>query len=53
MKLHENISALAFFNVSNRHTFGYLFDQDFADEKLQARRREQIVDTISRYVRAP
>lgn len=53
VKLHENISALAFFNVSNQYTFGYLFDQDFADKKTRAKRREQIVDTITRYVRAP
>jgi len=53
VKLHENISALAFFNVSNRYTFGYLFDQDFSDKVTQANRREQIVDTITRYVRAP
>jgi len=53
VKVHENISALAFFNVSNRYTFGYLFDQNFTDKKTHARRREQIVDTIARYVRAP
>lgn len=53
VKLHENISALAFFNVSNQYTFGYLFDQDFADKETHAKRREQIVDTITRYVRAP
>lgn len=52
VKLHENISALAFFNVSNRYTFGYLFGQDFTDPKVHANRRSQIVDTISRYVRA-
>ena len=53
VKLHENISALAFFNVSNQYTFGFLFDQDFADPKTHAARRDQIVDTITRYVRAP
>jgi AcrR family transcriptional regulator len=53
VKLHENISALAFFNVSNKYTFGFLFDQDFTSKKMHARRREQIVDTITRYVRAP
>jgi AcrR family transcriptional regulator len=52
VKLHENISALAFFNVSNRYTFGFLFDRDFADGKIHAARREEIVDMISRYVRA-
>jgi len=53
VKLHENISALAFFNVSNRYTFGFLFDQDFDDVATHARRRDQIVDTITRYARAP
>ncbi|MDH3265807.1 MAG: TetR/AcrR family transcriptional regulator [Gammaproteobacteria bacterium] len=52
VKLHENISALAFFNVSNRYTFGFLFDQDFTDPRTHAARRAQIVDTITRYVRA-
>lgn len=51
--LHMNISALAFFNVSNQHTFGYLFDRDFTDKKTHAARREEIVETIIRYVRAP
>ncbi|MDH4125823.1 MAG: TetR/AcrR family transcriptional regulator [Gammaproteobacteria bacterium] len=53
VKLHENISALAFFNVSNQHTFGFLFDQDFTDPRTHELRRAQIVDTITRYVRAP
>jgi len=52
VKLHENISALAFFNVSNRYTFGFLFDQDFTDPETHASRRAQIVDTITRYARA-
>jgi AcrR family transcriptional regulator len=51
--LHMNISALSFFNVSNQYTFGYLFDRDFTDKKTQAARREEIVETIIRYVRAP
>ena len=51
--LHMNISALSFFNVSNQYTFGYLFDRNFTDKKTQAARREEIVETIIRYVRAP
>ena len=51
--LHMNISALSFFNVSNRHTFGSIFDRDFANESVHAARREQIVETILRFVRAP
>ena len=52
IKVHENISALAFFNVSNQYTFGFLFDLDYSDKKKYVDRREQIVDTITRYVRA-
>ena len=52
VKLHETISALAFFNVSNRYTFGFIFDQDFTDPETHANRRGEIVDTITRYVRA-
>ena len=51
--LHMNISALSFFNVSNRHTFGYIFDLDLTDKAVHAARREEIVETITRYVRAP
>ncbi len=50
--LHMNISALSFFNVSNRYTFGFIFDRDFSDPEVHAARREQIVESILRYVRA-
>lgn len=51
--LHMNISALSFFNVSNKYTFGYIFDRDFTDKTTHAARREEIVETVTRYVRAP
>jgi len=51
--LHMNISALSFFNVSNQHTFGYIFDREFTDKAVHAARRAEIVETIARYVRAP
>jgi len=50
--LHLNISALSFFNVSNKYTFGFLFDRDFSDKTVQSSRREDIVDVILRYARA-
>jgi len=50
--LHMNISALSFFNVSNRHTFGFIFDRDFSERSVHLARREQVVDAILRYVRA-
>lgn len=50
--LHMTISALAFFNVSNRHTFSRIFDRDLTDPEVLARRREVVIDTTLRYVLA-
>ena len=47
--LHATISALSFFNVANRHTFGLIFKRDYADPLVAAQRREAIVDTVQRY----
>lgn len=49
--IHASISALSFFNVSNRHTFGRIFQQDNQSPAYQALRRENIVQMILRYVR--
>jgi hypothetical protein len=51
--LHMNISALSFFNVSNRYTFGYIFDIDLTDKAVHAARRAEIIETITRYVQKP
>jgi AcrR family transcriptional regulator len=51
--LHMSISALSFYNVSNRHTFSFIFDRDLGAPEVHAARRESVVDTILRYVRAP
>ncbi len=51
--IHASISALSFFNVSNRHTFGLIFQQDLQSPAYVARRRENIVQMILRYVRNP
>jgi AcrR family transcriptional regulator len=51
--LHMSISALSFYNVSNRHTFSFIFDRDLTAPEVHAARRESVVDTILRYVRAP
>ena len=50
--LHASISALSFFNVANRHTFGLLFKRDYADPAVASQRRETVVQTILRYVQA-
>jgi len=49
--LHASITALTFFNVSNRHTFGQIFQRDFAAPAVASQRRANIVETILRYVR--
>jgi AcrR family transcriptional regulator len=50
--LHMTISALTFFNVSNRHTFSKIFDRDLADPMTLAHRREVVIDTVQRYIKA-
>ena len=47
--LHMLVSALCFYNVSNRHTFAVNFGVDMASPKVAKRRREVIIDTILRY----
>jgi hypothetical protein len=47
------ISALSFYNVSNRHTFSFIFDRDLGAPEVHAARRESVVDTILRAVCAP
>jgi len=50
--LHMSISALSVFNVANRHTFSLIFQRDLDAPQALAQRRENIVETIVRYVRA-
>jgi len=49
--LHMSISALCFFNVSNRHTFSTIFSRDIGAPDAMARRREQVVAMILKSVR--
>jgi AcrR family transcriptional regulator len=48
--IHASISALTFFNVSNRHTFGLIF-KDKAQAAASAERRDSITDMVLRFVR--
>jgi len=50
--LHMSISALCFFNVSNRATFSRIFKREMATPDALARRREIVIDTIMRYVKS-
>ena len=48
--LHASISALTFFNVSNRYTFDLIFKQDGHSPKALAARRQSVVDMVLRFV---
>lgn len=51
LDIHASISALSFFNVSNRHTFGLIFKQDTQQPDYLAQRRENVIDMVWRYLR--
>lgn len=49
--IHASISALSFFNVSNRHTFGLIFKIDTHSTAYIAQRRESVVEMVARFMR--
>ncbi|WP_396433672.1 TetR/AcrR family transcriptional regulator [Limnohabitans sp.] len=48
--IHSAISAFTFFNVSNRHTFGVIFQTKTSPTKAQTLKREHVVALILRFV---
>jgi len=50
LDLHMSISALCFFNVSNRYTFSTIFEVDMVSPKAAARRRKQVTEMVLKYV---
>lgn len=51
IELHMTISALSFYNVSNRHTFDANFGVDMDAPAVRAKRREQIIDCVMSWIR--
>jgi AcrR family transcriptional regulator len=51
--VHMLISALCFFRVSNRHTFGFLFGRDLAKSKLRKVHKKLITDVVLCSLKAP
>lgn len=49
--IHASISALSFFNVSNRHTFGLIFKLDMTSNAYVAHRRDNVVEMVVRFMR--
>lgn len=53
LELHWLVSALCFFNVSNRATFSRIFGRDLGAKAQQARLRRNAVDMVLRFVVLP
>ena len=51
LDLHMSISALAVFNVANKHTFSLIFQRDPDLPAAVAARRDSIVEMVLRFVR--
>ena len=51
--MHMTIAALGWFEIANRHTFGYLFKRDFGALATVERDRARIIDIVWQFVRAP
>lgn len=51
LDIHWAISALAVFNVSNRHTFDLIFKDDSQSPEAVAHRRATVVDMVVRFLR--
>lgn len=52
LDIHASISALTFFNVSNKHTFGLIFKNAPSAEQAVAARRSSVTDMVVRFVLA-
>ena len=50
--IHASISALTFFNVSNRHTFGLIFKNSGKRAEAAVLRRASITDMVLRFLRS-
>lgn len=50
LEIHWQISALCFFNVSNRATFSKIFGRDIGTATAQASLRKQTVEMVLRFV---
>jgi AcrR family transcriptional regulator len=48
--IHLTISALSFYNVSNRATIEQVFRHDMGDPKHRRRRRKSVVEAVLRFV---
>ena len=47
--IHASISALTFFNVSNRYTFDLIFKRNCYTPKSLAQRRQRVIEMVQRF----
>jgi hypothetical protein len=52
LDVHLLISSFCFYRVSNRHTFGEIFQIDLPDDAIKQRHREMICESVLRYLQA-
>lgn len=50
-QLHMSISALCFYNVSNRHTLSRIFSTDVSAPEMVAIRRQNVIEMVMRWVK--
>ena len=50
VEVHKSIAALGMFNVTNRYTFGAIFQRDMGSKGDVARRRDIVADIILSYL---
>jgi AcrR family transcriptional regulator len=53
LDVHLAISALGFFQVANRHTFGTIFRRDLGEPRQVRRHRALVVEIVMAYLRPP
>ncbi|CAN7684739.1 TetR family transcriptional regulator [Rhizobium rhizogenes] len=51
--LHMMISAQCFFRVSNRYTFGAIFNRDLTEEDIKLRHKSMICDAVIAFLKTP
>ncbi|MDR9753038.1 TetR/AcrR family transcriptional regulator [Pseudomonas sp. SZMC_28357] len=50
LDVHLLINSFCFYRVSNRHTFGEMFQIDLPDEAIKQRHRQMICESVLRYL---
>lgn len=51
LDVHLLINSFCFYRVSNQHTFGEIFQVDFADPQLKAHHRDMLCESLTRFLK--